>query len=77
MILFQPDLDDFTASDRNMYFNLRASPYPRAETEEALYDMLTRLPELAAACPEILKFYGATEMGRSAEAVARWIAQRC
>ena len=26
MILFQPDLDDFTASDRNMYFNLRTSP---------------------------------------------------
>ena len=76
MILYQPDLDAFIGSDRNMYFNIRTSPYLRAEDEEALLSMLKDIENLPIVGPDVLSFYGATESGESAQAVAEWISQR-
>lgn len=73
MILYQPDLETFVSSDREMYFDLRACPYLRAESAEALYDFLSDYPNLPIRNPEVLRFYGATESGASAQAVAQWI----
>lgn len=73
MILYQPDLETFVSSDREMYFDLRTCPYLRAESAEALYDFLSDYPNLPIRNPEVLRFYGATESGTSAQAVAQWI----
>lgn len=74
VILYQPDLDAFTHSDRQMYFDIRQSPFLRAESQEALFGMLENFPRLPDRSREILAFYGARETGDSAMAAARWIA---
>ena len=73
VILFEPDLDQFVGSDRHMYFDLRACPYPRAETESQLLELLSDPDALVPSCAEVRRFYGVTETGRSTEAVAGWI----
>lgn len=75
-ILYQPDLDEFMGSDREMYFDIRKSPYLRAEDEAALLALLSGVDALPSVGPEVLAFYGAVESGASAEAVARWISER-
>lgn len=76
VILYQPDLDDFTASDRNMYFDIRSCPYARAESEAELNALLDDLDSLRPRGAAVLDFYGATETGASAQAVAQWISDR-
>jgi len=76
MILYQPDLDEFIGSDRNMYFDIRKSPYLRAESEGELMQLLSRVNELPRVGKDVLAFYGATETGESAQAVAQWIARK-
>jgi len=75
-ILYQPDLDEFIGSDRSMYFDIRKSPYLRAESEETLMSMLQKPDALPDRSREILEFYGANETGQSAQAAARWISDR-
>lgn len=76
VILYQPDLDAFMQEDRGMYFDIRKSPYIRAESEAELLAMLGDLGALPGADSEILAFYGATETGASATEVAAWIAEK-
>jgi len=76
MIMYQPDLDAFISSDREMYFDIRTCPYVRVESEAALYSMLARFDEIPLRGEAVLKFYGATESGESAKAVAKWISDR-
>lgn len=73
VVLYEPDYDEFVASNRHMYFDLRSCPYPRAESEAALLALLDDIQALVPHCAEVRAFYGVTEGGRSAEAVARWI----
>lgn len=77
VVLYQPDLDAFMVSDRNMYFDMRTCPYARAESESDLFALLSDPNALASSCAAVRAFYGVTETGRSAEAVAKWIAERC
>ena len=76
VILYQADMDRFIGSDRHMYFDLRDCPYARAESEEQLYALLGDIDALIPNCAKVRAFYGVTETGRSAGAVARWIAER-
>ena len=76
IILFQPDLDQFIAGNRHMYFDLRSCPYAWAESEAQLLEMLSDLEALVPRCAEVRRFYGTTETGHSTEAVAKWIADR-
>lgn len=73
VILYQPDLDDFVSTNRQMYFDLRACPYPRAESEAELMAMLGDIDRLVPKCVEVRAFYGVTETGHSARDVAEWI----
>lgn len=75
-ILYQPDLNAFTASDRNMYFDLRTCPHLRAESEDEFFSMLENFNDLPKRKNDVLAFYGAHETGKSAEAVAAWISKR-
>ena len=76
LILYQPDLDQYIAHDRHLYFDPRQSPYPRAESEAALLALLGDIDALIPRCAEVRAFYHTTETGYSAEAVARWIADQ-
>lgn len=76
VILYQPDLDTFVSSDREMYFDLRSCPYVRAESEAALYGMLEHFAEIPSDGAAVRAFYGTTETGTSARAVAEWISER-
>lgn len=76
MILYQPDLDEFIGSDRNMYFDIRTSPYLRAEDEQTLLSLLSRIDSIPRVGTQVLSFYGATESGESAMQAAKWIADR-
>lgn len=76
MILYQPDLDEFIGSDRSMYFDIRKSPYLRAEDEKALLSMLAQIDKIPRAGKDVLSFYGATESGDSAAQAAKWISDR-
>ncbi len=61
--------------ERDLYFDVEASPFPIAHDPDqlrALFGQLDRAPEN---CRAILDFFGTHETGRSAEAVARRIAQ--
>jgi len=74
VLLYQGDYDRFVDADRQMYFDLRSCPYVRAESEEQLYELLGDIDALIPSCAEVRRFYGVTETGRSARAVAEWIA---
>ena len=74
VILYQPDLDAFLATNRQMYFDLRSCPYPRAESQARLMELLDDIDRLIPACAEVRRFYGVTETGHSAQDVAAWIA---
>ena len=74
VILYQPDLDDFVGTNRQMYFDLRSCPYPRAESEEQLMELLGDIDRLVPSCADVRAFYGVTETGHSAVDVAKWIA---
>lgn len=76
VILYQPDLDAFMKSDREMYFDIRSCPYVRAESEKALLDLLGDFDSIPADGGAVRAFYGVSETGRSAEAVAKWILDR-
>lgn len=76
VILYQPDLDAFMKSDREMYFDIRSCPYVRAESEDALMQLLGDFPSIPADGSAVRAFYGVTETGKSAEAVAEWIEKR-
>ncbi|MCQ2437595.1 MAG: CDP-glycerol glycerophosphotransferase family protein [Clostridia bacterium] len=74
VILYQPDLDRFMRNDREMYFDLRTCPYTRAESEAELEKMLADFGSVSADQSAVRAFYGVSETGRSAEAVAERIA---
>ena len=76
VILYQPDLDTFVSNDREMYFDMRSCPYIRAESESALYALLADFRSIPADGAAVRAFYGTTEGGRSAKAVAEWISAR-
>ena len=73
VLLYQADYERFVGGEREMYFSLRDCPYARAETEAQLFKLLGDIDALVPGCAAVRAFYGVTETGRSAEAVAEWI----
>ena len=76
VILYQPDLDAFMKSDREMYFDIRSCPYVRAESEASLMRLLGDFESIPADGSAVRAFYGVSETGKSAGAVAEWIIER-
>lgn len=75
-ILYQPDLNEYIDGDRNLYFDIRTCPFPRAESEEELMTLLANSANLPDRSKEILDFFGASETGQAAQAAAEWISER-
>ena len=76
VILYQGDYDRFVGGEREMYFDLRTCPYARAESEAELLALLDDIDALVPRSAAVREFYGVTETGRSAQAVAEWISAR-
>ena len=73
VLLYQGDYERFVGGERQMYFDLRDCPYARAESEAELHELLGDIGALIPRCAAVRAFYGVTETGRSARAVAEWI----
>jgi hypothetical protein len=65
-------VSDYNA-ERGMYFDPDESPMLVAHTEQALLDILSRPIDAPGNCKAVLDFYGTSESGRAAEAVAERI----
>lgn len=76
VILYQGDREAYTVNDRQLYFDVGDSPYRVAASESELHALFENLGGARENCGEILKFYGASETGRAAGAVAKYIAAR-
>ena len=76
VIYYQPDLAEYLARDRQLYFDVDASPLLTAHSKEALMALLSGPIDGAANCKSCLDYFGANETGRSARAVAEWISNR-
>ena len=75
VFLYQDDLDDYSNNDRELYFDMKDSPYWVATNPDELDRLIEEYtPESAQAnCRAILDFYNTDESGRAAEAVAEYL----
>jgi CDP-glycerol glycerophosphotransferase len=75
IILFQNDREEYVKKDRTFYFDIDESPYIVALNQDQLIDIIRNMEMDKAAqnCRDILRFYGASETGKSSEAVANYI----
>ncbi len=77
VFLYQDDLDDYSNNDRELYFDMKDSPYWVATDPDELDKLIMDYTEEAAAenCRDILNFYNTDESGRAAEAVAGYLSE--
>ena len=75
VFLYQDDLDDYSNNDRELYFDMKDSPYWVAANPDELDKLIEEYtPEKAREnCRAILDFYNTDESGRAAEAVAEYL----
>ena len=73
VVYYQPDAGDYHR-ERDFYFDMDESPLIVAHDEAELMDILSKPIDGAENCRACLKFFGASETGHAAEAVAEWIA---
>ena len=79
LFLFQDDLQEYLKKDRELYFEMKDSPYFAAHSQEELEDLIRTVTEeeVVKNSQEILDFYKTTETGHASEAVAKRIIDYC
>lgn len=75
--LFLPDLEQYMAQERGLYFDIEALPFPQARTMEQLCRCVTDFEGYESRCAAFLKEIGSFEDGNAAAAVARRIEEVC
>ncbi len=75
IILYQPDRTEYIKKDRTFYFDMDASPYMIAESNEEILETIKNLQWdlIPNNCKEILGFYGAVETGEASKRVVEYI----
>lgn len=77
VLLYQYDIEDYTAASRELRFDMNKSPYSIARTHSELLDLLKEItldPDGARNnCNAILDFYESSETGQSALDVCRFL----
>ena len=75
IFLYQDDLEDYKNNSRQLYFDMKDSPYWVASTPEELDGLIEACtPERAREnCDAILRFYGEVETGHAAQSIAEYI----
>jgi len=78
IFLYQDDLEDYKTKSRELYFDMKDSPYWVASTPEEMDRIIeASTPERAKEnCDEILRFYGEAETGHAAESIANYIIEK-
>ena len=76
--LYQDDLEDYANNDRELYFDMKDSPYWVATNPDELDALIEKCTSEAAKenCKAILDFYNTDESGRAAEAVAEYLVKK-
>ena len=75
--LFVPDLQQYMASERGLYFDILALPFPKAEDMDDLCRCVGEFEGYDERCREFLKEIGSFEDGFAARAVAERIERVC
>ena len=75
IFLYQDDLEDYKNNSRQLYFDMKDSPYWVAATPDELDRLIEACtPERAREnCDAILRFYGEAETGHAAQSIAEYI----
>ena len=78
IFLYQDDLEDYKNNSRQLYFDMKYSPYWVASTPEELDALIEACtPERAREnCDAILRFYGEAETGHAAQSIAEYIVKQ-
>ena len=77
VFLYQDDLDDYSNNDRELYFDMKDSPYWVATNPDELDQLIENCTEEAARenSRAILDFYNTDESGRATQAVAEYLVE--
>ena len=75
--LYLPDLKQYTAGERGLYFDIRSLPFPKGENMEEFCRCLKEFDGYQARCAAFLKEIGSFEDGNAAAAVAKRIEEIC
>ena len=75
--LYVPDLENYMANERGLYFDIKQLPFPRAENMEQLCDNVANFEGYEDRCREFLKEIRSFEDGNAAAAVAQRIERIC
>lgn len=75
--LYLPDLKQYTANERGLYFDIEKLPFPKGETMEQLCLQLADFQGYEKRCAAFLKDIGSFETGHAAEALAQRIEEIC
>ena len=75
--LFLPDLQQYMANERGLYFDIQALPFPQAQTMEELCSCVTDFSGYETRCADFLKEIGSFESGNAAATLARRIERVC
>lgn len=78
IILFQPDLEEYTNNERGLYFDMKESPYYIVKNQKELENLIMNhgIKQAEKNCEEILDFYKTIETGKSANIIADIIAEK-
>ena len=78
IFLYQDDLEDYKNNSRQLYFDMKDSPYWVAATPDELDRLIEACtPERAREnCDAILRFYGEAETGHAAQSIAEYIVRQ-
>ena len=75
--LYVPDLQQYMESERGLYFDIEALPFPKARTMDELCRCVADFEGYADRCRDFLKEIGSFEDGNAAKTVAQRIERVC
>lgn len=75
--LYLPDLQQYTAGERGLYFDIQSLPFPKGENMEDFCRCLKEFDGYQAHCAAFLQEIGSFEDGNAAAAAAKRIEEIC
>ena len=75
--LYVPDLEQYRANERGLYFDPMEWPFPKAMDMAGLCEVVKDFSDYDARCAEFLEKIGNFEQGNAATEAAKWIEKVC
>ena len=78
-LLYAPDLEDYIANERKLYFDINKLPFPLCRSSSELVEVLENFPEIEYihALEIFYNEIGNRETGHACEAVEKYISEKC